>query len=222
MAERRIDKMGARLDGWADLVDGAGDRFEQVRTSITDLVSARKMPDVIAERRELTTGGLAGNLRMYIVCCHRAGVTMALNVRAVGKDLYVSWNAFYKPIWNKLVIVGILLISALLALAAGNDMYCSGWGNNCVSSFSVAKAAVVLAVGAVGLGLLVSIAGRVVKNNPMAFFMTSIDEFISDDITAMMLAVHHSVLQSLDIIGIDRKVLRVKEHYTTGARNRVI
>jgi len=192
MAERNIDKMGVRLDGWADLVDGAGSQFEQVRANVQELMNARKMIDVSTERRELTTGGLSGKLRTYIVCSHRAGVTMAVNIAAVGKDLYVSWNAFWKPVWNKPLLIALLVISV-----------------------------VTLGLG-VFLFPVIAVAGQVMKNNWLAFFATTLDEFLKDDVAAMIMAGHHSILQSLDMVGVDRKLLRVKEQFSTGVGNRLI
>jgi len=49
-----------------------------------------------------------------------------------------------------------------------------------------------------------------------------LNKFDGDDIAAMTLAVHNSVLHSLDLAGIDTQVLRMKEQFRAGSTARII
>jgi hypothetical protein len=70
--------------------------------------------------------------------------------------------------------------------------------------------------------LLVAGVGLVLKRNPLAFFIKELDAFDADDIAAMTLAVHKSLLQAVDKVGIDIHLLRMKEQFRGGRRDRLI
>jgi hypothetical protein len=72
------------------------------------------------------------------------------------------------------------------------------------------------------IGFLVGVAGKFIRGNWMSFFFKQLTPFDIDDITAMSLAVHHSLLESADTVGISMKLLRPKETFRGGQRERVI
>jgi hypothetical protein len=216
--QRGLSWLGERLDGWADLIEDAADRAPEVIQAFQERTTARQMPNVQEESSTLTTGGLTGKQRPYQLVHTPTGAAVAVYIGRFGKDLYVAWDLFIRPVWNMMVVWGILGAAAVLGLfsALGQDP----WTGH--TRFSLLGW-----IGAtIGLGilfaLLVAGAGFVVKRNPLAFFIKELDAFDADDITAMTLAAHKSLLQAIDAVGIDIHLLRVKDRFRGGRRDRVI
>ena len=75
---------------------------------------------------------------------------------------------------------------------------------------------------AVFFAIVVAGLGLALKRNPLAFFIKEITFFDADDISAMTLGVHKSLMQALDSVGISAQLLRRKEHFAGGRRDRLI
>jgi hypothetical protein len=56
------------------------------------------------------------------------------------------------------------------------------------------------------------------KRYSLAYFFVEPTYFDADDITAMGLAVHSSILRALDIVGIESAKLRLKQDFKTNRR----
>ena len=215
---RSLSWLGERLDGWADLIEGVAERAPEVIQAFQERVSARQMPNVQHESSTLTTGGLTGKQRAYQLVHTPTGATVAVYIGQFGKDLYVTWDLFIRPIVNKAVLWGILGAAALFGFFTAFRQ--EAWTGRTTFSFGGWIAATI------GLSILfaalVAGAGFVLKRNPLAFFFKELDAFDADDITAMTLAVHKSLLQAIDAVGIDIRLLRVKEQFHGGRRDRLI
>ncbi len=75
------------------------------------------------------------------------------------------------------------------------------------------------AAGIAVLGfILLGIAGRIIKGRFFAYFFIEPNVFDAEDITAMSLSVHKSIIRSLDDAGIDISKLRVKQTFRGGRR----
>lgn len=66
--------------------------------------------------------------------------------------------------------------------------------------------------------VIVGFLGYSLKKNVLAFILVEPSLFDKDDITAMNLSVHKSILRALDTSGIDVSKLRIKERFTGGHR----
>ncbi|HID62880.1 MAG TPA: hypothetical protein EYP49_09115 [Anaerolineae bacterium] len=215
---RNLSWLGERLDGWADLIEGAAERAPEVVKAFQERISARQMPNVQHESSALTTGGLVDKKRPYQLVHTPIGAAVAVYIGQFGSDLYVAWDLFIRPVWNMMVVWGILGVGAVLGLfqAFGRDP----WTGHTRFSF---LGWIVATIGlSILFAFLVGGAGLVVKRNPLAFFRKELDAFDADDITAMTLAVHKSLLQAIDVVGIDIHLLRVKEQFRGGRRDRLI
>ena len=215
---RSLSWLGERLDGWADLIEGAAERAPEVIKAFQERVSIRQMPNVQHESSTLTTGGLVGKKRPYQLVHTPTGAAVAVYIGQFGRDLYVAWDLFIRPGWNMIVIWGILGVGAVLGLfqAFGRDPWT---GHTRFNFFGWIGATIGLSIL---FALLVGGAGLILKRNPLAFFRKELDAFDADDITAMTLAVHKSLLQAIDAVGIDIHLLRVKEQFRGGRRDRLI
>lgn len=217
LAVLRIDKLGARLDGWADLVEGAAEKTEAVQEAFQSELAGRGMPQVSLSWEEMTPGGLAvSRRRPYHLTSSHVGATVAAYIGQFGQDLYVTWDLYVRPVikWRNIAIMAG--VAAVLALFAAIDsrfgetrFNFGGW------VFATLGWAIFIAVGAV-------ILSRVLYGSNWAFFIEEIDTFAADDVTAMTFAVHKSLLNAIDAAGLASSLLRRKETFKGGRRERLI
>jgi len=214
----RFSQLGERLDGWADLVDGAGSQAEQTQAIFQQLMVERGIPWMTTLPVTISAEGLTGERRLFTNAFHNAGATITVYIGRAGKDLYLAWDAFIRDVYNWWVILGIIVSSVLLAIPTALSPGYFGGGSN----FDFIR----WVAGVIGWGLfltlLVRVTGKILKGKASWYLKNYINEFVADDITAMMLATHHSILQATDLVGIDRSLLRAKEHFKAGQRDRLI
>jgi hypothetical protein len=211
-----INKLGIRVDGWADLVEGAGGKEEQARQELEKMVRGKDMPDTSVSPT-IISPTYGKKQRRYVVVEMPNGATVATYVGAFGKDLYAKWDVFVKPLLNMPVLYALLVIGAFFGLigAFGKDFY----GN---TRFSFISLVATFLGWVIGGAILVAIAGFVARRNLLAFFFKQLDEFDLDDITALTIATHKAMLSALDVVGIKANILRMKEHFVAGTRDRLI
>jgi len=213
MSKAQITKLGIRIDGWADLIDNAGDQVDTLYQFLRVRLGQRKMPQVKHYPQKLSTGRLMGEERQYHMVSHQVGSTVAVYIGAFGEDLYLSWDLFAKQAWKRrvfFIIMGVAAVLSLLVQLFSEDSYpVIMWLSGTIG-------------GTLGICILVALAGLVLRGNFWAFFQEEFNHFRADDLAAMTLAVHHSLLEGLDSIGVDRDLIRPKEQFRAGRRERII
>ena len=107
---------------------------------------------------------------------------------------------------TNIVLVAAVILTLILLQQLGN--------------FFLAIAAFILITG--GLLWLLSKYSEIVKGDSKAIFYTEASLFDQEDMVSTNLAVHKSLLQALDKVGIDPKELRLKQNFNAGANNTVI
>lgn len=208
----RIDKLGRRLDGWAELIEGAADKTGPLRDALHGRLQAKRMPEVGLRQTELTPGGLVGKRRTYHLSQNYSGATLATYVGTFGTDLYLAWDVYLAVVIKWINILVMAIIAGVLAIIPANGRYGFEFGTWILAWFGW--------MVPIGLGALVL--GQVLRGDRRYFFMEIIDTFVADDITALMLAVHKSMLAAIDEVGLDSSLLRIKEHFVAGRRERII
>jgi hypothetical protein len=207
-----IDTLGARLDGWADLIPGAGSRVAEVRAAFDAELQGCNLPQANIVRTELTPGGLSGQRRPYLLVQSYTGATMAVGISEFGSSLYLAWELFVRPVirWREIsIMLGVAFFLALLPQLATQNFSLFGL------LFGTIGWMIPIAIGA-------AIFGKVMRNSVWAFFVQEIDLFAADDVTAMMLATHKSLLKALDSAGVESSQLRSKSEFRAGRRERLI
>lgn len=207
----RIDKLGNRLDGWADLIDNAAEKGDALRSAFEADLEQRQLPQVDHSQPTLTPGGLAGKRRAYYLAQSYTGAALAVYIGEFGRDLYVSWDLFVKPNikWrNILIMLSIAAVIAIFPAANSYDEF-GTWITATIAGFIV-------------IAIVARILGKVLRGSAKAFFMEEIDHFAADDVTAMMFAVHHGLMKAIDAAGLDSSLLREKETFRAGRRERII
>ena len=207
-----IDSLGARLDGWADLIPGAGTRAADVGAAFDAELQSCNLPQTNIVRTELTPGGLSGQRRPYLLVQSYTGATMAVYISEFGNSLYLAWEMFVRPVikWREIMIMlGVAFFLALLPQLVIQNFSLFGL------LFGTIAWMIPIAIGA-------AIFGKVTRNSFWAVFVQEIDLFAADDVTAMMLATHKSLLKALDVVGVESSQLRSKSAFRAGRRERLI
>jgi ribosomal protein L40E len=70
--------------------------------------------------------------------------------------------------------------------------------------------------------LVAFIIGRIFRGSFLAFFAEELDHFAADDATATKLMVHKSLLSAIDAAGLNTSLLRSKDTFKGGQRERII
>jgi hypothetical protein len=211
-------KLGEYLDGWADLVEGMGEKAEDVQTKMLAYLKLKEMPDIQLGKNMAYDPNHINN-REYILAKTNPGVTTTIYISKHGKDLYVSWRTWLKPVLNSGVFILIGIISAILGYASfgthqvGGSLFIRGITQTWIEGWAGSTFVYFL----LGL-LLVSFLAKIFKGDPFAYFFIEPSIFDADDISAMSLSVHKSILRSLDQEGIDISKLRLKEKFTGGRK----
>lgn len=219
-----VNRLGFFLDGWADLVEGMGAKVEEVTKTIQKILVDREMPDVDVQNVKASVGVTSGT-RQYSITTTYPGATTTIYAGKYGNDLYVSWYTYIRPVLNIRILAILLAISAFFGLRAGVAAYSAGRGfassgffENLVSTTQIFIGAVAVFIGAT-LGafvieaVILSVLGFFFTRDPFWVFLVQPNVFDADDIAAMSLAAHKSILKALDRVGIDSSLLRHKQEF---------
>jgi hypothetical protein len=218
-----VNKLGVFLDGWADLVEGKGAKATEVKQNVYKFLLERNMPDIVVAEVNGSVG-IGSSKRPYNIAATHPSATTAIYVGEHGQDMYVSWRTFIKPqLSNAVIALGI--ISLLLGLLAGFGVISFPFrlfGQSIVSSFTVMLftlvSSLVTALFIFGFfSFVLGVLGVVFKGDFRAFFFVEPNIFDAEDITAMGLSAHKSIIRSLDSTGdIDITQLRLKQNFKGG------
>lgn len=197
---------GYYLDGWADLVEDRGDKSSEVRQDFFKRLKARNMPDVNLSQ---ATPSLNNEKRPYSIAATHPGARTLIYIDARGPDLFVSWKTFIKPVLNGQTIASIALVAGFIALIAWTKL------GFIFALFTFVMLALLI-TGAVAT------IGRFTKGSSVAYFFIEPTLFDADDIAAMGLAVHKTLLHALNNAGIKEDALRLKRNFSAGRRGESI
>jgi hypothetical protein len=206
-----LTNLGGQLDGWADLVEGMGEKTEEVREAIMKELISKDMPEIQLAKKEGYVNEFTTNYRIYLTATKSPGITTLVSVKKHGTDLYISWRTFIRPVLNALLV--LILLGASLA---------NGWlAMNRVSGWFVNRTQVFISTSIVTwvvLTVLAGLLGYLLHQNPAHFFLVRVTLMTADDITALSLSVHKAILSAFDQVGIDTSKLRLKEKFSGGRK----
>ncbi len=212
-----LSGLGTLVDSWADLIDNQGGRLSTIVQAFSERMAARQMSHFSIQATNVTPGQMFSGNRFYHLVRTQTGATLAVRIDNYGRDLYLSWDLWVKPLPNWPVILGLIGLAALMALGGAQTPSFFG-----PSSFNMTLWIIGTIFNSIWMGFLVGLAGRFVRGNFLGFFLKQLSPFDVDDITAMQLAVHHSLLEAADVAGISQNLLRAKETFHGGQRQRLI
>lgn len=214
-----INNLGLFLDGWAELVEGRGDNADEIRNRVFANLSERNMPEVRVSQVNGSVG-IASRTRPYNITATHPNSKTAIYIAQHGQDLYVSWRTFIKPLFNVwiFVVFGLALFCAPLTFFVSAASWSPYSFASATTMFlnSVAAAAGVTIAFLFFLVVVLAALGLVLRGRALAFFYVEVNTFDAEDITAMSLSVHKSIIHVLDASGIDVSKLRLKQTFKGG------
>jgi hypothetical protein len=160
---------------------------------------------------------------------------IGIDILAVGLILYlilrglfirIRETPFFRGLW---ILAGISLALSFIFNAPGRMLAAVGdviQIFNAVLSESFISPWMLIFSGTVttfvGIIVFVMVAGMIFKRDFLAFVLNSPSLFDHDNITAMTLSVHKSLLRALDQTGIASSTLRIKQEFKSGRRGETV
>ena len=205
-----LDQLGNFLDGWADLAEGMGDKVAKVQETVFNQLQGKQMPDIDLDPIQGQVGLMGNDKRDYLLAETYPGLKTLVTIRKHGPDLYVGWRSFLHLTfnWNSLKWLG--------GIAAGLGILLGGFGFGSRFSFIGFLITTVVFI-AIGAGLM-AIAGQYLRGDKLYFFFVQPNLFDQEDISALNLSVHATLIRALDESGIDISKLRIKQKFNAGRR----
>lgn len=217
--ELNVNALGDFLDGWSDLIEGMGGKADEVRQLVLKQLQDRNMPDINLGSKTGVVSLGSGEKRDYVVADTQPGAYTTIYISKHGNDLYASWRTWIEPKFNWNLLKWFGLAAVVLGLISGGTSNNYGIFGSSRISFSL-TGWIFSTIGFACLEfILLGIAGRIIKGRFFAYFFIEPNVFDAEDITAMSLSVHKSILHSLDNAGIDISKLRVKQTFKGGRRD---
>jgi len=198
--------MGTRLNSWEDLLDNYGKGADALKAAFVKRLMYRDIPNV-----EFGDGTLSiplGESRPYHFSKHKKGACISVAIREYGKDLFIAWTLWWKPQikWN--VIFGVLGVCAVFGLISAFQVgHYAGFITRIAAFFGA------LISTSIFIFICVALAGIFLRGSGLAFFMTELDIFTIEDMTAQTFAIDHSLRKAADAIGIKIKLRERNEFY---------
>jgi hypothetical protein len=207
-----VNRLGYFLDGWADLIESMGSKVDDVRSIVLQQLQQRNMPNIRISENTGHVGISSSERRHYTITTTSPGATTTIYIGEHGEDLYASWRTYLQPILSWLILVIIFLIALIISVLPLNEANSTRYRYEFTDWLIVFVLAIIIQM------LVVAIAGRIFKGRFSAFFIIEPNVFDAEDITAMGLSAHKSILRALDSAGIDVSKLRVKQDFQGGRR----
>lgn len=221
--------MGTRGRHVAWLLDNLGEKAEDLRNAVTRRFQDRHIPATDVQPQILVAKGLLVEQRPYYLI-QRGRTTIGLYIAQFGKDLYISQVSYFKgPISTaRIVIVALMAIFAIfypMMLAGSADNVNAGFGGisglgNLVGMLCCLGPVYVGVWIALLIMVLYALYKFVVDKDILAPLRVQPNEFDQDDLIALEKAVEQTVRESLDVVGIEQKLMPPAEEY--GLRQRII
>lgn len=220
----RIDvkELGRFLDGWADLIEGMGDKEEEVRKKLLSNLIDRKIPHArIIEACATVEFNERGETRQCLLIEKYPGIQTIVFTIKHGNDLYTSWRTFVSRVINwAIILIAIVISFALGAVMEATDflglgILTGGYYDNFDFGGWMFFSLVFIFIA----NFLLTTFGRLLKGDPLAFVTIDTSLFDSDNIGALNMTVHKTLIRTLDNSGIDINNLRLKRDFKGGRRD---
>jgi hypothetical protein len=218
-----VGGLGEYIDGWKDVLEGMASHAQQVATAFEEQVEQRQPPADWDRVTLSATAQLVSDQRPYRLLVARTGATVAVYVGRFGNDLHVGWDLFVKPLWSWLtflILFGIALFLSFLTNSASNLLPAAFLGG----APRVNWLSVILGALPTFLTLVVLLAiwGKLQRGSFRAPFTRDLHFFEGSDIGALTIQIDKALRRAVDTAGLDASLLRTKEQFRAGRRDRLI
>lgn len=201
----QLEKLGAWVDGWADLVVGEAEKASSVEEAFVEALQGHKLQQVTVDRIEVAS---RAGMNPYRIVRSPWG-SVSFYSRASGADLALGWSFYVtrRPRWMTiLILVGVAFgLSFLTSLpsVANFGYFILAW---IFGTFGHLLTACVLGF----------IAGYILKGSIWHLFVQGPSEAELDEATALTLAIQKSVCEAVTKAGLDPAKLRRKRSFKGG------
>jgi hypothetical protein len=221
---------GTRRTHVAWLLEGMSGRAEALRDAVMKRFNRRQIPDATVTQVHLTGKGVDVEQRPFYRV-QRGMATVWLYIARFGEDLYVSQVSYIKgPIsrakvlltvgllgFAVLSILNVIIASANLASVA-NSTSLFGGPTQEPNGLLLGAICCTAPLGAISqltllFGLAFSLYKYITEKDILALLRAQPNEFQEDDIISLEQAVHETVRQAAQQIGIDRQRLAANRSY---------
>ena len=207
--EKKFSQMGYFLDGWSDLIEGMGNKVDEVQKSTFEILHQRKMKNVTINKIKGYVSISSTEKRDYFGAFKSPGFNTTIYIDQRGDDLFTSWKSYYIPEMNTNLLIILAAVAGVLSLfLAASVRFLGFWGWLICT--------IILFMLSLGF---VERLGRFLKGDPYFYLTNQPNEFDAEDVTAMNLAIHKTLLRVLDSKGIDISKLRLKQDFKGGRRD---
>ncbi|MBN1922747.1 MAG: zinc-ribbon domain-containing protein [Anaerolineae bacterium] len=227
---------GVRREHVAWLLQGLGQRADDLRDRVTQQFAQRQIPEARVDLLTLTGKGIAVEQRPFYRV-QRGLATVWLYIARFGEDLYVSQVSYIKGqislarVILLIGMVGSILLSLVNSVAVSNDLQgvigsTSLFGGPSQEPNIALLASFVCCLGPLAIisqigltfGLIFSVYKYVTEKDFLALLRAKPNEFQEDDIVSLEKAVNETVRQGADVVGIDLKLLDPGKAYQSARR----
>ncbi|MBN2393565.1 MAG: zinc-ribbon domain-containing protein [Anaerolineae bacterium] len=228
---------GTRREHVAWLLEGLGNRAEDLRDTVTQRFNRRQIPQAQMTPVTLTGRGVAVEQRPFYRI-ERDLATVWLYIARFGEDLYVSQVSYIKGKISLARVLILLGLCGLILLAWLNGALVSVNLQEVVDSFgggifggrttepNLFLVGALCCTGPLSLiaqilliiGFVFSVYKFFTEKDFLVLLRSRPSEFQEDDIVSLEKAVNETVRQAADSIGIDRKLLAPERAYRSDRR----
>ncbi len=205
-----VENLGARKDGWADLITGEASKAGDVEKEFVEEIKKRNIPMVLVEKVELASKFNKANFLVV----RKPGGVVAVQINPCGNDLSLSWSLYTKhvPNWRMLAVLAAIAFVVSFLNALGTFNFGIFFVNWVFGTFGWLMPVAILAL----------IGGYVWKGSFWYFFLENPGDIANDELIALMLAVHQSIQSAVGNAGLDSGKLRNKSTFKVGINQRQI
>lgn len=188
-----IKQLGTHTDGWNDVIEGGAELAEKVKAAFVEKMNAEKIPGVRITESNLSNDKMEN--RQYQLVSGLQGMTIAVRIAAMGKNLAVSWDLFTKREANWLtlgLLGGIVFVLAVLdtvaySISFYNDIFYAIF--NFIGTFISW-----LLVPTLVLLLL----GKIIKDEWIGLFVNDPNPFAVDDAIGLTTVVDNALAAAVE------------------------
>lgn len=231
-----LGRIGVLIDRWANLFPGMANQVPEAQAYLLLELNERKLPvasiqtvkahaGLMSQVTSMVSGGYE---RPYVVIQTDPGVVCALYIASYGNDLYASWRTHVRGVLNRRLFlllaaaaaVPSLCISPCLLLFGTIQQGFSLFGGGSQTNLMTSIAPILfIFAGLFVTGLfLLAFAGYFLQGNILYYFFVEPDIFDAEDVTALSMAAHQSLVNAVNKIGIDITKIEPKK-FNSGRRS---
>jgi hypothetical protein len=192
------------------LINDQGERAEALQDVVAARFERREIPGARIEQVKLTRRGVLVDSRQYFLI-RRGLSTAGLYITRFGRDLYVSQVTYFKgPISNFRVLFLTLAIASPLLFPVFTSLFSSAGDQNIAAALALATClSPLLVVSSLVLTVLIpfSIYKWFTEKDLLAALRVPPNEFDVDDTVALEKSVEETVRESLDEVGIEKRLM---------------